>query len=444
MKYWPIYNGKVMTPYVDIAFIKDRTLHLLKFRTEIQIDNQRTALIAEFCASKQVDGGLTTSYDTVRVLMVSCGVMQANKEDPRFRALPPHLRTHVIGLDDLTNLLENSESKETPQCTRLVSHVDTILVDAVQQALRTTPTPATTGCLNSRTPEDAPTCSSSAAASPTTLHQIPTAQASRTHKKPRLSPLISWLGGKSEEIRHFQEYIPSLRKHENYVEPFAGGLAVMNHVGHTRNAISDTHLDLLNFYSEIKHGHGESIYTRMSACKFDEAEFKNIRDERYDQPEHPTNRAFRFYYLRATSFRGMVRYKTDKAGGITSGGGFGNRRDVRYKELLERTEIIASSYEAVLARHDTPRSFVFLDPPYDCTFTNYGFSTFGREDHMRLAHRFKTTKARCLLILGKTSFVSQLYKGYIRKEFSKNYRFNIAGTPTAPEFVNTHLVITNY
>ena len=65
---------------------------------------------------------------------------------------------------------------------------------------------------------------------------------------------------------------------------------------------------------------------------------------------------------------------------------------------------------------------MFLDPPYDSVFTEYGYCSFGKEDHIKLNTLFKQTKIKCLMIIGKTDFICDLYKDYIYGEYDKKYR----------------------
>ena len=50
--------------------------------------------------------------------------------------------------------------------------------------------------------------------------------------------------------------------------------------------------------------------------------------------------------------------------------------------------------------------FIFLDPPYDSTFSNYGNATaekvegFDKKDHIRLANAFKNLEAKALMVIG--------------------------------------------
>ena len=89
-------------------------------------------------------------------------------------------------------------------------------------------------------------------------------------------------------------------------------------------------------------------------------------------------------------------------------------------------------------------NFMFLDPPYDSKFTDYGYCSFNREDQKRLAECFKTTDIKCLMIIGKTDFISELYDGYIADEYDKKYRFKLHSKRVGNEINNKHLIIKNY
>ena len=87
---------------------------------------------------------------------------------------------------------------------------------------------------------------------------------------------------------------------------------------------------------------------------------------------------------------------------------------------------------------------MFLDPPYDSEFTDYGYCSFGKEEHKKLANFFINTDIRCLMIIGKTPFIEELYKGYIIGEYEKKYRFKIHSNRIGDEINNKHLIIANY
>jgi DNA adenine methylase len=158
--------------------------------------------------------------------------------------------------------------------------------------------------------------------------------------------------------------------------------------------------------------------------------------------------AKRFYYLRKTCFRGMLRYNKQGKFNIP----FGRYDKINYSELLNpayhqllgATEIFKTRFEYIFENYNNPENFMFLDPPYDSEFTDYGYCQFGKEDQKRLAACFKSTKIKCLMIIGKTDFIVDLYKDYIVDSYKKNYKFKLYAGRIGSEINTEHLVIKNY
>lgn len=57
---------------------------------------------------------------------------------------------------------------------------------------------------------------------------------------------------------------------------------------------------------------------------------------------------------------------------------------------------------------------------------------------------FKKTKSKCLMVVGETDFIVNLYKGYIAEKYHKKYAFKIHSGRVGSEIDNFHLVIKNY
>ena len=87
---------------------------------------------------------------------------------------------------------------------------------------------------------------------------------------------------------------------------------------------------------------------------------------------------------------------------------------------------------------------MFLDPPYDSEFTNYGYCTFGKPEQEKLANYFKNTNIKCLMIIGKTDYICELYNGYIVDEYDKKYKFKMYAGRIGNEINTKHLIIKNY
>ena len=119
-----------------------------------------------------------------------------------------------------------------------------------------------------------------------------------------LHPLIKWSGGKSDEIKRFEKYIPE--NYTTYIEPFVGGGALYFYLNPQNAVISDVHPELIKFYKEIGNGNAPEIFQFMEEYKNDDTTYYQIRDEMEIKTDLDT--AKRFYYLRKTCYRGMFRY----------------------------------------------------------------------------------------------------------------------------------------
>lgn len=270
-----------------------------------------------------------------------------------------------------------------------------------------------------------------------------------------LNPIVKWSGGKKDELKHILPHIP--QDIDTYLEPFIGGGAVYFHLNPAKAVINDVHKELVDFYQSIKSGHAADIYEFMNEHPNDEETYYNVRAYKFNSSASADvgadatavlNNAKRFYYLRKTCYRGMLRYNSKGEFNIPYGRykncNYDDLLNSGYEDLLKRTEIFNKSFEYVFDNYNNHNNFMFLDPPYDSEFTDYGYCSFGREEHEKLAKCFKETKIRCLMIIGKTDFICELYKDYIVEEYNKNYRFKLHSGRVGSEINTSHLVIKNY
>jgi DNA adenine methylase len=247
------------------------------------------------------------------------------------------------------------------------------------------------------------------------------------------------------EIKNFKDHYP--KNFDRYIEPFAGGAAVffdLNFKG--QNVINDVHNELIAFYKSIKEGNSQQIKEFMNQHPNNEEEYYKVRDNM--ELNTQLDIAKRFYYLRKTCFRGMLRY--NKKGGFNIP--FGKYKTISYNELdnkdyeniLKNTHIFNDDFTTIFDNYNNDKNFMFLDPPYDSVFTDYGYCKFGKDEHIKLANYFKNTKIRCLMVIGKTDFISELYKEYIVDEFDKKYKFKIHSNRIGDEINTKHLIIKNF
>ena len=258
-----------------------------------------------------------------------------------------------------------------------------------------------------------------------------------------MKPIVKWSGGKGDEISKIIPHLPA--NYDTYIEPFIGGGALYFHLKPKKAVITDVHKELISFYKSIKDERSQDIYDFMKAHPNEE---KMYYDVRKSVPTTQFEEACRFFYLRKTCFRGMMRY--NKSGGFNVPYGryktfnYENLKEQGYTELLNRTTVERQDFNWAFDNYDDENNFMFLDPPYDSPFSDYGYCTFDRNKQIELANRFKNTNIKCLMIIGETDFIKDLYNGYVVGSYPKKYRFKLHSNRIGNEINTNHLIIKNY
>jgi len=258
-----------------------------------------------------------------------------------------------------------------------------------------------------------------------------------------MKPIVKWSGGKTDELKNILPHIPA--NFNKYIEPFVGGGALYFNLNPENAVISDVHSELIDFYKSIKDGLSDEIYNFMTENPNEETAYYKVRAM---DCENPLDNAKRFFYLRKTCFRGMMRYNSKGGFNIPFGRyktfNFEELKNKDYENLLKRTEIFNKGFQYIFEKYNDSDNFMFLDPPYDSQFTDYGYCKFGKEEHKKLAECFKKTSIKCLMIIGKTPFIEELYDGYISGEYDKKYRFKLHSGRIGNEINTKHIIVKNY
>jgi DNA adenine methylase len=283
-----------------------------------------------------------------------------------------------------------------------------------------------------------------------------------------MRPLVKYRGGKSKEIPQLIKHIPQFSG--RYIEPFFGGGALFFHLEPAKAIINDINSKLVSFYLGVRDDFEqlkseldevENLYT-INRKKYeilksktpdervtDENEhlYYEIRDMFNDLTEKKYTEALLYFFMNKTAYSGMIRYNSKGEFNVPYGR-YANLNTalvtVEHNKLLANTEIYNLDYAAIFQMADKD-DFIFLDPPYDCIFSDYGNieykEGFTESNHVELANQFKKLSCKALMVIGKTTLTESLYKEMIVEEYGKTYSVNIRNRFKAEA---KHILISNY
>ena len=283
-----------------------------------------------------------------------------------------------------------------------------------------------------------------------------------------MNPMIKYRGGKSKEISHFISNMPE--NYNRYIEPFFGGGALYFYLEPQNAIINDVNTKLYSFYKQMQEEY-PSVRKQLDELQMvyeqnqkeyeglkkkhpeervenkNEALYYKIRDMFNHKIESEYLEAVVYFFINKTAYSGMIRYNAKGEYNVP----FGRYKNLNTKlitdkhyELLKRTEIYNYDYSEIFNMAGN-NDLIFLDPPYDCVFSDYGNEAyrdgFGEDEHRRLANDFANLSCKSMLVIGKTALTEELYGKYIVEEYDKSYAVNIRNRFKADA---KHIIVTNY
>lgn len=282
-----------------------------------------------------------------------------------------------------------------------------------------------------------------------------------------MNPVLKYRGGKSREIPRFIDSIPD--DFNRYIEPFFGGGAVYFYLEPGNAILNDINGRLMTFYTQLRNQYPlmrKQLDVLQLQYEANQAVYKKLKSERPDDRvpnanedlfycirelfNHPDDTyldGVLYFFINKTAYSGMIRYNSNGDYNVP----FGrypnlNTRLItqQHRDLLQGAELFSLDYSEIFAIAGED-DFIFLDPPYDCVFNDYGnidmMNGFDEAQHRRLAADFRNLPCRALMVIGKTSLTEDLYGEYIYDEYYKNYAVNIRNRFNNDKM---HILVKNY
>ena len=159
-----------------------------------------------------------------------------------------------------------------------------------------------------------------------------------------------------------------------------------------------------------------------------------------------------YFFLREYCYSSMFRFSKTGEFNVPYGGLSYNKKylttkikymySIEMKEKLLKAQIYNMDFARFLNKFEfNENDFIFLDPPYDSDFSTYDKNVFDKTEQIRLRDTISNVKAKWMLIIKKTDFISEIYENFYIYEYDKNYMVSFKNRNDKEV---KHLLITNY
>ena len=244
----------------------------------------------------------------------------------------------------------------------------------------------------------------------------------------RVPQPLKWWGGKRYPASRILELMPS---HLHYVEPFAGGLAVLlaKDPEGVSEVVNDLHGGLTNFWRVLQ---GEETFARfgriVETMPFGEAEYERAVRSLKGSDGDPVQRAVWFFVAcrqllagRMMSFTGVTKTRTRRgtnnevSAWLTAVEGLPAVHD-----RLKRVLILNRPALDAIRKEDGPSTLLYCDPPY-LHETREAPDAYRHEmtaeQHRGLLEVLKAVKGKVMLSGYPSAMYDDALSGWIRHEY---------------------------
>ena len=184
-------------------------------------------------------------------------------------------------------------------------------------------------------------------------------------KKPLMRPPLVWYGGKQKMVKRLIVLIPI---HKTYIEPFGGAASLLFAKPKSRIEVyNDLNSNLVNFFRVLQvEKTAKQLYKMLRFTPYSKEEFSKAVSQ-YEILEDPVEKSHAFFIASQQCFSGRL---TSEYWGYSKEANRASAFRSKVERLLETGErfrwvqIENSSWESVLNKYDSKKSFFYIDPPY--------------------------------------------------------------------------------
>ena len=213
------------------------------------------------------------------------------------------------------------------------------------------------------------------------------------HTFNNMKPLFMWAGGKTRLLKKYQESNGLPANFDSYVEPFLGGGAMFtwayNKNPDAQFYLNDSNDSIMNIYRAIKHDvhrfielmdRCSAIYLPLEKADRKTYYYELRHEHAFDYFKwSATEEAAALYFLMKTGFNGIWQINKNTNGRFGTPSGLLNQKDkvydkknvMEWHKALRNCTLLSGDFKDTLA-YVKENAYVFLDPPYRGSFTQYG------------------------------------------------------------------------
>lgn len=273
----------------------------------------------------------------------------------------------------------------------------------------------------------------------------------------KITPIVKWAGGKRQLLPVLKKMMPE--HYNRYIEPFFGGGALFFDVLPENAIVNDLNTYLINLYEWIRNepdtimgivSHLQDDYNKLPSLYSRQEYFLHIREQFnhcISTEDTCCECAAYFLFLNKSCYNGL--YRVNSKGLFNSS--FGKKKHLNLYDddlirnissALSMTTILNTDYKTV-CEYANAGDFIFFDPPYHNTFSNYQKDGFSDDEHIHLANLYRhlsNNGVYCMLTNSNTAFIQKLYESFYIKNVpvKRLINRNVAGR------VGEEVIVTNY
>lgn len=284
-----------------------------------------------------------------------------------------------------------------------------------------------------------------------------------------IKPPIKYTGSKFSELANLLPLFPC--NIYNFYEPFVGGGSVFLNTDAKFYHINDFNKRIAIFWEQVFNTNSDSKLLKKQLYRLNflnkerhslhTSKFINDLEARqligyiyYNERDKFNNEDFSLsttFWVYEFAYGGIERYNSKGKFNVPYGGISYNKKDISNKietiRNLNQTmsvNVYCLDFMEFLPKNYENNDFVFLDPPYDTTFSSYGNSTFDKEDHIRLRDYLLNLDCKFLMVINENDFIKSLYDKHLfnTMTYNKTYKVNVKNRMKNNQI--KHMVVKNY